>query len=480
MKFFLRTIQLLLMLFLLSFVGTSPGYSEKKITFPAPYDCYRSYEDITSRMVELTTLFPNLAHLKTIGLSYEERSIQVLQLGTEVETNAKPRLVLISGLKANAFAPVELNLRFAENLLNSYGSDANGNWLLEQTEIHLIVVANPDGRQIAEQQTIAGNAPTWSKNRHVYDCPTGNGGVSLSQNFAFGWSAGTQDDCAANYPGPSAASEPETLAIQTYLAQILAQNPEQSLVIDLQNNGDWLITPFLYSKTVENPFEDALYMLANKLAYDSQAMPSRGSNPTTSIITGNLTDFAFGYLQAPALLFNLGPALAGGDATQCWYFNEILEPEGLAVFTRAALLAANPLTQAQGPEITFSKIVKDAYTTLIAGQADDDSFYKVWLSPGEFSAVHHVAFSLDTPPWSPDAVMTQIPGESLPENPYQMDFQHTFDHVEFSPGKHILYFQAWDTNPSGEPGQAGMINAIEVNVMEINIPVFTFIPLLFR
>jgi len=69
----------------------------------------------------------------------------VLQLGRDVETNTKPRLVLVSGLKANALAQVELNLSFAENLLESYGQDANANWLLEETEIHLILVANPDG-----------------------------------------------------------------------------------------------------------------------------------------------------------------------------------------------------------------------------------------------------------------------------------------------------------------------------------------------
>ena len=479
MKSGLRSIKLLLILVLISFIGITPASSAKEYSFPDPYDCYRPYVAVTSRMNQLTEFYPDLARIKVIGQSTEGRPIQVLQLGREVETNTKPRLVLISGLQANALAPVELNLSFAENLLESYGQDANAKWLLEETEIHLILVANPDGRQIAEYQILNGEIPTWTKNRNIGECTTDDGGVALGLNFSYEWAAVITEGCAPNYPGPYEASEPETQAIQTYLEKILAQNPERSLVIDLQNEGDptlsnRIITPFLYSKTAENPLEDELYMLASKLAYDSETIPNRGI-PDNRILTGTLTDFAFGELQSPSLRFNLGPAEAGGDVTSCWYFDEVMKPEGLASLTRAAMLAAGPLSQAQGPEITFATIEDFPFKTHITGQADDASFYKPWLTEDEYSAVHHVAFSLDVPPWSPDALFTQVAGEQLPEEPYLMDFEHTFHFAELTPGKHMVYFQAWDTDPSGDPGQAGMINAVEINV-----PIFTFIPLLIR
>ncbi len=481
MKSGLRSIKLLLILVLISFIGITPASSAKELNLPDPYDCYRSYVTINSRMAELTDLYPGLVRVKTIGQSFEGRSIQVLQLGTEVETNTKPRLVLVSGLKANALALVELNLLFAENLLELYGEDANANWLLEETEIHLIVVANPDGRLIAEQQALDGDIPTWTKNRNLEGCSTGDGGVLLDLNFSYEWAPITTDACAPNYPGPLEASELETQAIEEYLEQILAQNPERSLVIDLQNEGDstfsdMLITPFLYSKIAENLLEDELYMIANKLTYNSQPMPLRGSSDDIRILTGNLTDFAFSQLHAPSLRFNLGPQMAGGDVTSCWYFNEYLEPEGLASLTRAALLAAGSLAQAQGPEITFTNIENSFYISHIVGQANDMSFYKLPLSQEEYSAVHHVSFSVDTPPWQTDAVFTQVNwSEPVSEAPFAMDFEHTFHFAELTPGKHMVYFQAWDTDPSGEPGQAGMINAFEISV-----PFYTFVPLLIR
>jgi hypothetical protein len=474
MKIFLRSIQFLLIFVLIGFIGIIPASSAEEIVFPDPYDCYRPYEVIINRMDELTDLYPDLAHLKTIGQSFDGLEIQVLQLGREVETDSKPRLVLVSGLQANALAKVELNLSFAESLLDSYGEDANVNWLLEEMEIHLILVANPDGRLIAEQQALSG-VPTWTKNRNVTDCSNENAGVALGLNFDYGWAASSTDACADDYPGLSAASEPETQAIQTYLEQILAQNPERSLVIDLQNEADSalsnrLITPFLYDKTADNPLEDELYMLANKLAYNSQAAPLLGSE-TIGILTGNLTDFAFGDLQAPSLRFNLGP----NEVTSCWYFDDFLKPEGLAALTRAALLAAGPLSQAQGPEVTFTNTEQDAFMVHIAGKANDRIFYKLWLEQDEYSAVHHVSYSLDTPPWLPGAVLTQVVGQRLPETPYVMEFEHTFYLRELTPGKHTAYFQAWDTDLSGDSGQAGMINSVEINV-----PFLTFIPLLIR
>jgi len=477
MKVFLRSIQFLLIFVLIGFTGISPAFSAKELNFPEPYDCYRPYETINSRLEELTDLYPDLAHLKTIGQSYKGLEIRVLQLGKDGETNTKPRLVLVSGLQANALAQVELNLSFAESLLDSYGEDTNVTWLLEQTDIHLILVANPDGRLFAEQQVLSGVDPTWTKNRNVTDCSNENGGVALGLNFSYGWASSPTHACADDYPGSSAVSESETQAIQAYLEQILAQNPERSLVIDLQNEADSalsnrLITPFLYDKTADNPLEDELYMLANKLAHNSQATPLRGNSSTIGILTGNLTDFAFGDLQAPSLRFNLGP----NEVPICWYFDNVLKPEGLATLTRAALLTTGPLSQAQGPEVVFTNKTQNFLTFDIVGYADDMNFYKLDLFQEEYSAIHHISFSLDIPPWIPDAVVTQVDwSQPSSYGPHMMDFQQSFHLLELTPGKHTAYFQAWDTDSSGEPGQAGMINAVEINV-----PFLIFIPLLIR
>lgn len=465
---------LILMIILLT--AKIPAASAIQSTFPEPYSCYRSSADVTIRMQELASRYPALARVKTIGQSFEGRPIQVLQIGRETETYTHPKLVLISGLQANALAPVELNLRFAEALLQDYGQDPNITWLLDQTETHLIMVANPDGRLIAEDQIISGTSPSWTKNRQPHECTNGNGGVLLGMNFSFEWAPVSTNACASDYPGPSEASEPETQSIQDYLGQILASNPQRSLVIELQTNGDQLLTPFLYSKTAENPHEDELYMLANKLIFGNQAVPLRGSSPQAGTLSGSLTDFAFGSLQTPALFFRMGSPLAGGDSAQCWYFNDYLEPEGLSMLSRALLLSVDPLVQAQGPEISITDVELRSDSVHVTGQADDFSFYKLWLSQTEYSAIHHVSFTLDQTPWQPDANLMDTDWlQPLPAAPFVAEFGHTFRWLDLTPGSHTIYFQAWDTAPDGQVGRPGLINAVEILV-----PWRSYIPLIVR
>ncbi|MGB4323135.1 MAG: hypothetical protein WBJ23_07330, partial [Anaerolineaceae bacterium] len=71
MKFCLRSIRFLLIAVLISFIGITPAASQKSVHFPDPYECYQSVEIIQNRLSELVSLYPDLAHLKTIGLSYE-------------------------------------------------------------------------------------------------------------------------------------------------------------------------------------------------------------------------------------------------------------------------------------------------------------------------------------------------------------------------------------------------------------------------
>ena len=83
--------------------------------------------------------------------------------------------------------------------------------------------ANPDGRKKAE------GGLSWRKNTNQAYCgATSNSrGADLNRNFSFYWNSCTPAQaCSSNAPcnltyhGPSAASEPETQAVQTYMTSI--------------------------------------------------------------------------------------------------------------------------------------------------------------------------------------------------------------------------------------------------------------------
>ena len=94
--------------------------------------CYRTVDEIYALAEDWEAEKPGFVEWVDIGDSWEKTQgsdtcydIKVLVLTNEEITEEKPVLFLMSGLHARELAPVELNLRFAEYLLENYGTDAD-------------------------------------------------------------------------------------------------------------------------------------------------------------------------------------------------------------------------------------------------------------------------------------------------------------------------------------------------------------------
>jgi len=105
-------------------------------------------------------------------------------------------------------------------MVQNYDKDADVTWILDYNEIHLIIQANPDGRQWVEKNTDP--SKTHRKNRNDYQCDPDNWriGVDLNRNFPFKWNACDESDrCSMGacmgtlYRGPSKNSEPGKSAL---------------------------------------------------------------------------------------------------------------------------------------------------------------------------------------------------------------------------------------------------------------------------
>ena len=98
---------------------------------------------------------------------------------------------------------------------------------LNHHEVHLMLMANPDGRKHAE----TGDA--WRKNANTDYCVGGSRkGADLNRNFAFGWDCcggSSNNECSAIYHGAEPASEPETQAIQAYMLNLFGDHREEAL-----------------------------------------------------------------------------------------------------------------------------------------------------------------------------------------------------------------------------------------------------------
>jgi hypothetical protein len=107
--------------------------------------------------------------------------MRVLKLTNSALPGSKPALFAMTAVHAREYTTAELGLRFAEQLLQGYGSDAEATWLLDHHEIHLLVQSNPDGRKRAETGLL------WRKNTNQGYCgATSNSrGADLNRNFPF-------------------------------------------------------------------------------------------------------------------------------------------------------------------------------------------------------------------------------------------------------------------------------------------------------
>jgi hypothetical protein len=142
----------------------------------------------------------------------------------------KSIMLAMSGLHPREYAPPELLQRWATQLVEGYGVDADITAILDHAEIHLIIQSNPDGRALAETTQPFRRKNLNEANSRFCSTPAETG-VDLNRNFPFQWglaSGSSNQGCAQTYRGSAAASEPETQAIVNYALSIFPTSQRQT------------------------------------------------------------------------------------------------------------------------------------------------------------------------------------------------------------------------------------------------------------
>ncbi|MFZ3069628.1 MAG: M14 family zinc carboxypeptidase, partial [Anaerolineaceae bacterium] len=425
------------------------------------YPCYRTLAEVYQSAASLAETYPTLASWVDIGDSWQKTDpggeegfdLVVLKLTNQATAGTKPVLFLLSGLHARELAAVELNLRFAEMLLSNYGSDPDVTWLLDKTELHLLLLANPDGRVIIESQIADGTAgehgeSARSKNTDPLTCANPSlTGVDLDRNFPFAWLSGP-DGCQSGYPGSNSLSEPETQAIHDYLTSIFDDYrsggpddpalPEASgLFINLQNYGNKMYYPYFF-RAEPAPESGQLQTLANKLTYNTRAAPATYHEGVGDYLSGTPVDYLYGELGVPALTFTLGKYYEGGYFTHCADFEASYLQTSLTALLRAAKSSLAPYQSPYGPEITnLALTVHDEGQTIweLNGSVSD-ALYKIIPA---YQNIQSVSYSVDTTPWEPGAIpQPLLPLDGAFDEPEE-EVWARLDSTGLTPSRHTVY-----------------------------------------
>jgi len=175
---------------------------------------YHTYEEMYAEMDSVTTANPSFCSLQSIGTSIEGRDIWAMKISDNVGTTEdEPRVLYLGAHHAREIITIEIPLYIMYWFTDNYGTDSLATFLVDNREIWIVPLMNPDGREYVE------HTGDWRKNRR--NNGDGTYGVDLNRNWGYMWG---YDDTGSSpitgsevYRGPSAFSEPETQAIRDFM-----------------------------------------------------------------------------------------------------------------------------------------------------------------------------------------------------------------------------------------------------------------------
>jgi len=329
---------------------------------PAP-GYFRTYEQLKTALYALQEKYPNLVEVRDIGDTAEklagtaDRDVLALVLTNKAKTEHKPSTLHVGGIHAREIANPELLMTFADQLLTGYGSDAEATMLLDSRETVLVPMLNADGHAVVERG-FAGtaNGNTMQRKSTMNGDPAK--GTDLNRNFEHHWGGPGASPSERNetYRGPSAASEPETQAIQRYVD---AHKP------------DFFIDWHSYSQLNMYPWGDTKDKTKDFAAFDALARKFttwNGYSPMQSIqlypTTGTTDDTVYARTGKAAMCIETGTSFHQSDAD----FQKTLAGN-LPILDYVARISDSPFERVFGPEA--SNVVVDPITHTLQAAISD-------------------------------------------------------------------------------------------------------------
>lgn len=164
---------------------------------------YHDYNSMTSLLKNVSSKFPDMVSLYSIGTSVEGRQLWVVMVSKDVQNDnqlLKPHVKYVANMHGNEAIGRELLLQFLVYLVNSYANNEQVKNLLDNTYVHLLPSMNPDGFEVSQEG----------------ECSQGFGrtnanGYDLNRNFP---------DFFASENYDANNEQPETIAIRRWIDRI--------------------------------------------------------------------------------------------------------------------------------------------------------------------------------------------------------------------------------------------------------------------
>jgi murein tripeptide amidase MpaA len=417
------------------------------------FPCYRTVEETYATLAQIAREHPELASLVDIGDSWDKvmsggaagYDLLALVLSNKSRPGPKPRFLLVAEFHARELTTAETATRFAEELVSGYGVDPDVTWMLDYIEVHIIPMANPDGRKLAEQGQL------WRKNTDSDDgCGSGYG-TDMNRNCSFKWGlpGASASPCDETYRGPASFSEPENQAVRDYILSLFpdqrgpadtdaAPGDTTGLVVSLHSYAQLVLYPWGWTATAA-PNSAALQTLGGRFGYFNRYTVEPGIN--LYAVSGELTDWVYGELGVPAYTFEMGTTFFQACAT----FQNTIYPSNRPALFYACKACRRPYLSPAGPDVMPATVstISNAPSAWINLSAIAVSGRSSGYTPlPSAAAITAARYSVDNPSWVAGVETHSMSATDGSFNSSTEAIVSAIDTTGWSPGRHTLFIEA--------------------------------------
>ncbi|HPS31177.1 MAG TPA: M14 family metallopeptidase, partial [bacterium] len=235
---------------------------------------YHTYDEVIAFLNEIETDHTNIAKVYDIGSSIDGRPIKALKISSSPTYNHpdKTEVVFVSMHHAKEWPTLEFAIALAEELTGKYNTDPYVTSMVNDSEIWIIPLINPDGYVFSYNENGAeGNV--WRKNRR--EIPFNGSvtyGVDLNRNYSYRWTPTPEGPFIETYSGSSAFSEPETTALRRLIGdQSLPADDNLGYMdscdglISYHTKGSKILYPYSYDEVQPETLNELL-LIGNQMA----------------------------------------------------------------------------------------------------------------------------------------------------------------------------------------------------------------------
>jgi len=242
---------------------------------------YHTYDEALAYLQQIAADYPEICTLTDIGDSHGkeyfnngvtgyqdyQHDIWMLKISDNVNENEdEPAVFYFGAHHAREPISTEVVLGIIEHLTSNYGSNDEITNMIDNSEIYIVPMVNPDGHEVVLDQlntwwrkTAADN----DNNGQFNYTSDGPDGVDPNRNYGwnFGGDGSSGDPSSDTYHGPVAFSEPGIAAMRDLMA-----SHHFTSGITYHSYSELVLYPYGYSDNIIAPDNDALAELAVNMA----------------------------------------------------------------------------------------------------------------------------------------------------------------------------------------------------------------------